>query len=136
MRAADELRACLAVLPPFVRGLEPNPARARELLGKGHILATEIADALSAGGTPFREAYAQVAALVELAEKKGVQVHELPESEAVRLAPGLTPGFLRGLTAEAAVEKRRAAGGTSLARAKESIEGLRRRLRADRGVSG
>ncbi len=122
MRAGDELSLCLRVFAPFVRGLEPDPARARQLTQAGHILATEIADELTQAGVPFREAYSQVAALVERAEALGLQVHELSDEDARKDAPELTPGYLRELSCETAVERRASSGGTSRARVLEQLE--------------
>ena len=128
MRAVDEFAACLSVLPEFVRGLEPNRVRARELLKKGHILATEIADQLTAQGVPFREAYAQVAALVETAENQGVQLEDLSESDWSPIVPGLSAKFMPELTPEYAVERRTNCGGSSMARTLEGILALRKIL--------
>ena len=129
MRALDEVSQCLSIFPDFIGGLEPDSARAEELLGKGHILATEIADELTRSGLPFREAYSQVASLVERAEILGCQVEKLPEAEWKKVAPSLSSDFVALLTPHSAVERRTAPGGTSLARANEGIEELRARLR-------
>ncbi len=129
MRALDEVNQCLSIFPDFIMGLEPDAKRGEELLAKGHILATEIADELTRSGLPFREAYAQVASLVERAEAVGCQVEKLPESEWKKVAPSLSHEFISRLTPKAAVEKRTAPGGTSLARASEGIEELKARLR-------
>lgn len=129
IRAVDESQACLAVLPEFFRGLEPDAARAAQLLQRGHVLATEIADMLAFRGVPFREAYKQVAALVERAESLGVQVHELKSEQAAACAPDLEPGALSALSARAAIERRQNSGGTSLARVRDGIEELRERLK-------
>ena len=76
--------------PSFILGLEIDSGRAKELLKKGHILATEIADELTRDGLAFREAYNQVASLVGKAEERGCQVHELSVSEFKALSPGLS----------------------------------------------
>ena len=82
MRAEDELASVLEILPLFLDGLKVNESRAKELLGLGHILATEMADELTLNQKKaFRDAYTQVAGAVELAESKGVQLHELAQSK-------------------------------------------------------
>lgn len=125
LRGLDEVMACLGVLPSFVREMECDRAVAATLLGKGHILATEIADHLAARGVPFRESYGQVAALVERAEKIGVQVQELEREVFRELAPATDPGFVAELTYESAVERRSGAGGTARSRVFEGIAALR-----------
>ncbi len=128
LRAFDQLGECLAVFPYFVAGLEPDPAKAERLLKTGHILATEVADELARNGVPFREAYAQVAALVERAEAQGVQIEDLGQSDWAKHAPKLPADFPKKLGARSAVERRSAPGGTSLAQAQAGIAALKDRL--------
>lgn len=118
MRAFDELRASLKVFPPFIVGLKVNKARANEILGRGHILATEIADALVEKGSSFRDAYKKIAGLVEKAEASGKQVHEVVAAELPELAD-------RNFSFEKAVEMRRQSGGTSLEQVKKQITMLK-----------
>jgi argininosuccinate lyase len=113
LRALDQAQMCLNAFPPFIRGLEIDSKRAQELLQKGHILATEIADELSREGLAFREAYKQVASLVGKAEERGCQVHELKAADFKAISPGLSESFMSGLTFESAVERRQQSGGTS-----------------------
>jgi len=113
MGALDELNASLEAFAPFTEGLVVNTERATALLNQGHILATEIADDLALNqGVPFREAYQKVAALVEMAESKKVQIHQLNEA------------LTTNLSFEAAVEKRSNSGGTSRSEIQKQIYGL------------
>lgn len=126
LRAFKEVQAIFSVLPFFVRDFGVDEARARELLEKGHVFATEIADELALNqAVPFREAYSQVASLVEAAEDKGVQVHQLPIDVAQKIAPKLSSSFLKNLTAEACVEKRAGSGGTAKKQILSTIQDLR-----------
>lgn len=118
MRAFDEISASLKVFPPFITGLKVNTARAQEILGRGHILATEIADALVEKGSSFRDAYKKIAGLVEKAEAQGKQVHEIVATELPELAA-------RSFTFEKAVELRKQSGGTSLEQVKKQISMLK-----------
>lgn len=118
MRAFDEIQACLGVFPSFVRGLTLNPKRAQELLNRGHLLATEIADALVEKGFSFREAYKKIAGLVEKAEAQGRQVHEIVAQEVPELAD-------RHFSFEAAVEARTQPGGTSRAQVAQQLQALK-----------
>ena len=126
--AADEIKATLAAMTQFVRGLAVDEGRAAELLGRGHVLATEIADALTSQGMSFREAYGKTAALVELAESKGVQVHELSRGDANSIVPESDLGFFDSLSFESAVKKRNAPGGTSPNKVLDHILALRTKL--------
>lgn len=112
MRAQDELTLVFGILPQFLSGLKVNEARAKELLNQGHILATEMADELTLiERKPFRDAYTQVAAAVELAESKGVQIHELVDS--------------KNDSYTVAVERRTQSGGTSRAQCLKQIQQLK-----------
>lgn len=114
-RAHREVSAVLGVYPQFTRGLQPDADRCRAALAHGHILATELADALVRQGKSFRDAYAQVAAWVEQADARGVQV------EAV------VPEALRAeISVPRALEARCASGGTALAQVEASIGRLAR----------
>jgi argininosuccinate lyase len=108
--AFDEAEKCLKILVPFTQGLEVDSARAQVLLQNGHILATDIANQMTAHGTSFREAYAEVASLVERATAQGVSVEKLFEREKISF--------------EASVEARNSSGGTSLAQVRASLEKL------------
>ncbi len=117
MRASDESLACLQIFPHFIEGLAINKGKAQALLMTGHLLATEIADALTSAGLPFRDAYKKIAALVEEAEAQGLQVHEIASSKLPELN-GMQ------FTFEKAVEARSQTGGTARARVLEQIAQL------------
>jgi argininosuccinate lyase len=78
-------------------------------------LATDLADLLVRAGRPFRDAHALVGALVRRAEALGLPIHRVPAAEAAALSPDLPEALGRLGDAEAAVERRRAAGGTARA---------------------
>lgn len=110
LRSLDEVSLILGALTPFVDGLGVKAHVAKSLLNRGHILATEIADELVSQGMAFRDAYKQVAALVETADQSGKQVHEVLSN-----VQGLSPQFVKSLDFEWAVERRKGPGGTSKA---------------------
>jgi argininosuccinate lyase len=130
MTSLKETSLCLRVAVPFVTEMKISPARAKELLEHGHILATEVADHLTSQGVPFRDAYKKVAALVSVAEQKGVQVHALDEETWKTHAPEADQTFLRTLSFESAVERRSQIGGTSLSSTKTGLAQLRQRIHA------
>lgn len=125
LRVVKDLKLTLNVFGHFVAELSLNKQRAQELLGQGHILATEIANNLTDAGVPFREAYGIVAGLVELAESKKVQVHHLSNEDVNMLTQKVAPSFLSELSFEASVEKRHYPGGTALDQIKQQIQTLR-----------
>ena len=85
-------------------------------------LATDVADLLVQAGVPFRQSHELVGALVRRAEDLGVTMDRVPQADLVRIDARM-PGILANLgDAEAAVERRRATGGTSRQRVLEQIE--------------
>ena len=121
LRVLNDVKLTLNIFAHFISELSVNHARAKSLLNQGHILATELANHLTDQGVPFREAYGVVAGLVELAESKKVQVHELALKDIQTLTSGIDEKFLNQLTFEATVEKRKFAGGTALLEIEKQI---------------
>jgi len=113
LATVKDLKLTLKVFTAFVSVLSLNKEKAKALLSQGHILATEMANHLTDQGVPFREAYKIVAALVELAESKKIQVHELKLTDIQTLTKEIKDDFLNELTFEATVEKRNFPGGSS-----------------------
>lgn len=111
LMAVDELKACLSILVPFTAGLGTDEKRAQALLESGHILATDIANSLAETST-FREAYKHLAEKVAEADSRGEQVHALFENTD------------HAISFEESVENRKQPGGTSRARAQQSIDAL------------
>jgi argininosuccinate lyase len=111
----DQLMACLSVWPSFMQELQFNPATCRALLDKGHILATEIADALVDHGLAFRDAYKIVAQLVVCADQNGCQVHQLDLQSVNGLLQdhNFAPLQHYSFTVEEAIARRANIGGTA-----------------------
>lgn len=109
LQAIPQLEDSLKVFPEFVKGLKPRVDKIQTHLNSGHILATEVANQLTEQGQSFRQAYKEVAALVEKAEQQEKQIHEM--------------GF--DLNFEQAVEKRSNNGGTAKASILHQIKELK-----------
>ena len=99
MRAT--LAAALPALTALIQGLKLDRERMRAAAMSGALMATAVADAIAAGGVPFREAHDRVsrnlASLPALAEEYGV-------------------------TLESILEKKSAFGGTAPARVAEAAD--------------
>ncbi len=126
--AISELASSLEIMVFFIKGIILNEKRAGELLNKGHVLATEIADHLTSQGMAFRDAYKKVAEMVEIAENKGVQLHALDGKTLKSILPEVDVSFMSSLSAESAIEKRNNPGGTSIAQVKAGIKTLQKIL--------
>lgn len=85
------------------------------------ILATDLADLLVQAGIPFRQSHELVGTLVRRAEEMNVTIDRVPGPDVAAIDARM-PQVLAGLgDAEAAVERRRAAGGTSRQRVLEQL---------------
>ncbi len=112
VKSFNEITQSLELLTPFILELEVSKEAAGKMLEKGHILATEFANhKASQNNGEFRDAYLQTKELVDKAEAKGVQVHELEQ-------------WPEHLTFHSSVESRQSGGGTALAALKAQIKNL------------
>lgn len=92
-------------------------------LSRGHVCATDLADYLVLEGVPFREAHHLVGALVREAEKRGVQLSELPGEVLSAEHPSLGKPAVQGaLSVREAVERRSLLGGPAKERVLRAIE--------------
>jgi argininosuccinate lyase len=84
--ARRDVRGALGALTVLVGGLEVDRKRAAEAAADPRLLATDAAEALVGKGTPFRDAYEQVAKAIRAAELD--LPHDAEDSVAARAAPG------------------------------------------------
>jgi argininosuccinate lyase len=124
LRVVNDLKLTLSVFGHFVVELGVNKLRAVELLNKGHILATELANHLTDHGVSFREAYGIVGSLVELAESKKIQVHELKTQDMAPYTSNISAEYMAALNFEMSVEKRLGPGGTARAQVEAQLRKL------------
>ncbi|MHC4549060.1 MAG: argininosuccinate lyase [Planctomycetota bacterium] len=128
--ALDTVTGVSHALAATLEGLAFDAERCAAALGGGHLLATELADYLVRKGVPFRRAHGIVGRLVRRAEKKGVDVAELPLSDLQQAAPEFAPDVQRVLSVDAALRARRAVGGTAPARVRRALATWQRRVAA------
>jgi argininosuccinate lyase len=77
---------------------------------------------------PFRRAHGIVGKLVRQAEKRGVDVADLGLEQLQEAAPEFGPDVRRGLSVEAALRAKRAAGGTAPSRVRAALAAWKRRV--------
>ncbi len=126
--ALDTSVAVLGALAGMVATLRPRPLRMRLALEGDFSGVTDLADALAAGGMPFREAHALVGRLVRHCLEAGVQPSELSAADLAGLHPSLTTALVARCAPEAVVAARRSPGGTAPARVAEQLALARRIL--------
>jgi argininosuccinate lyase len=122
----DALDTVDLLLPAVAGMLDGARFRADRMLAAcegGYLAATDLADHLVRLGWPFRRAHEAVGRLVRACLDLGVGLEAAPP-EAVAAA-GLDGVALPELTAEASVEAKRSAGGTSRERVLEQLDAAR-----------
>ncbi|HEV8320178.1 MAG TPA: argininosuccinate lyase [Myxococcota bacterium] len=130
--ALDTLHDCAAAAEGIVRTARFQETRLRAALddGGGYPTATELADYLVERGVPFRDAYASAAEVVRRCRDTGRRLDELSAAELAAADARFGPDVAARLTPEAAVERRRALGGTSRAQVQAQILAAREALAA------
>ena len=115
----DTLRLVL----PAVTGMVATTTFDREKMAaaapQGFSLATEVADFLVRAGVPFAQAHEAAGKCVAICEVKGLQLHELSDSDFFGVHPSLTSDIRNSLTVAGAIASRRtigATGGAALAK--------------------
>lgn len=111
--SVEQLLVLLPALRGMIQSANFNGAKiAADVLG-GHALATEIADFLVRERVPFAQAHEISGKAVSLAQSKGVDVHELSDSELSGVDARLTSDLRGLLSSEAAIASRASINGTS-----------------------
>jgi len=100
--------------------------RGRNALEDGATAATDIAEALTQTGVPFRTAYKLTGALVRRCMDQGIALSRVPPELAKQIDARFTPEVLKAADAAAAVARKQNAGGTG----RESIDSQIAALRA------
>ncbi|MBP9913607.1 MAG: argininosuccinate lyase, partial [Opitutaceae bacterium] len=106
----DQTLLCAEVFAGTVAGLQVHHERCAAAVADPALLATDLADYLVQHGVPFREAHHAVGAVVRLAEKHAVQLHQLPTEEVQKLHPAFGPDWAEVFDLKRAMAKRRGTG--------------------------
>lgn len=126
--ALDTTRDSLAILERCIAGLEADTVRMAQACRGGFLLATELADALTRTGMPFREAHEVVGRAVLVAEERGVDLPDLSLDALREICPEIDESVAASLDVRAAIAARDHVGGTAPERVREEIEAWTARL--------
>jgi argininosuccinate lyase len=130
--AVETTLACLRVMVGLVAGCRFDVERLRRAIDEGHLLATEVADHLTARGLPFRAAHDAAGKIVRAAIARGVDLTRLSLDE-MRAAAGELPGLDASLSevldAARAVDRRDVIGGPARGRVLAALEAAERQVK-------
>ncbi len=128
------LEMALPIAAGVLRTLRIHPDRMREAITP-EMLATDLAYYLVEKGVPFREAHYLVGQVVRRAEELGVRLTDLPLAELQAVSGHFDADVMDVWDVEAAVERRRAIGGTARAAVEAQIETAKKILHLEEGES-
>lgn len=124
----DTLQAMLGVAAPLVAGTKFDHVRVVATLGRGHLDATSLMEALIAQGMPQRTAHETVGHLVRQAMTRNVSLTELTDQEFLRECAGWDGTLRSALGAFRAVERMDSFGSTAPARVADQMALWQQRL--------
>ena len=122
--SVDTLKGSLEILAAMVPELRFDTERLAGASTAGFTLATELADYLSTKGVPFRDAHAVVGAIVRHCLEHKITLQELPLDALRRFSRRFESDVTAWLSSAAAIERRRAVGGTATANIDRQLRGL------------
>ncbi len=120
--SVETVKASLRMMRELVRRLKVNEERMLAAARDGFLNATDLADYLVSRGLSFRSAHALAGKVVRFCLDQHRRIEELSLEELRRFSPKFEIDVYSYLTPEAAIQRRRVAGGTALVN-------VRRRLR-------
>ena len=126
--AFDTIDALTLVVPAMaglIRTMRVNADIMRRQSVEGFTLATEVADWLAKSGVPFSQAHEITGALVRYCEDQSLGLEDLSDADLAAVDARLSPSIKASLSPQAAIEARKAYGGTAPERVKEQIARLK-----------
>ena len=121
-KSNDTLNNCLKILDEILKNCVPNKKKMLELAGTGYITATDLADYLvKTHSISFRSAYQKTAQIVNLAEKKKMNLNQLTLEELRKIEPKLKEDVLKVFDLSNSIKSKKSYGGTSFENIKKMI---------------
>ncbi len=134
--ALENYAVAVAAMGGMVADMEPVPERMRAAAGSGYSTATDLADWLVRTlKMPFREAHHVTGAIVKAAEKRGVDLPDLPLEIMQKVEKQITNDVFSVLSVEDSVESRKSHGGTAPQNVVKMAKSWLKRLEKDRQPS-
>jgi argininosuccinate lyase len=126
--AIDNLHLLLPAFTGMIATLAFHTDRLESLAPQGFSLATDIAEWLVREGVAFRVAHEVAGECVRVCERRGIELHELSDTDFAEISEHLKPGVREVLTVAGSLASRSAFGGTAPVRVAEQLGRLRESL--------
>ena len=126
--AGDTVLLCLQVVTRMFAAIHVNADAMLEATREGFLEATDLADYLTAKGTPFRDAHEIIGRLVLHCSKKGLRLSELRLEQLQAFSESFEADALALLDPVTLVKRRDLPGGTAPKQVRAAIKRARRRL--------
>ncbi len=121
-KSYDTLINSLKIFDEILKNFSPNKKKMLELANNGYITATDLADFLVKNHSmSFRKAYQKTAAIVNLAEKKKINLNQLNLEDLRKIEPKLNIEVLKVFDLKISVNSKKSYGGTSFDNIKKMI---------------
>ena len=124
----DQTCACLEILKETLRGVQFKEDYCAAAVRDSVLLATDLVDYLVERGIPFREAHHRVGAVVALAERKGVGIHQLDNREVRSIDKHFGDDWKGVFDLETALKKRNQTGMPSPSQVKRQLRRWKKKL--------
>ena len=118
----DTVKASLGIMGELVRQIKIKEERMLAAAQDGFMNATELADYLVSRGMSFRSAHALVGRLVRFCLDQHRRIEDLSLKDLQRFSPMIGKDIYAYLTPEAAIQRRRAIGGTAPANVRRRLK--------------
>jgi argininosuccinate lyase len=122
---ADTVKASLDMVRELISGMKVRKDKMLAAAQDGFMNATDLADYLVGRGVPFRAAHAVAGKIVQRCLARGRRIEGLPLEELKRFSSKIDKDVYRYLSAQAAVDRRRAIGGTARINVMRRLKELR-----------
>ncbi len=109
----DTVKASLAIMRELIGGMKARKEKMLAAAQDGFMNATDLADYLVGRGIPFRAAHGVAGKVVQACLAQGRRIEDTPLEQLQKFSARIDRDVYRYLSAEAMVERRRAAGGTA-----------------------
>tara|TARA_B100000963_G_C22624703_1_gene671717 strand:+ start:1894 stop:3288 length:1395 start_codon:yes stop_codon:yes gene_type:complete len=125
----DILSLNLKIAKELVENISPNKNNMKKFASHGFTTATDFADYLVKKGLSFREAHKKSAKLVNIAERKNIQLDQLSLKDIKKIDKLIQKDVLKILKIENSVYIKKSYGGTSLQNVVKMLKKLKKEFK-------